>query len=357
MLQQYFDASLKKEKTLYAGIRAVYKTERQIFCLSGCGSAPAGRISIGSNRFERVGAMNLNQLRIFYRAAKRGSLSQAADDLYITQPAVTKAIERLQETCDIMLVNRLGKKLVLTDAGEALFEIAGKIFDLEAHAEESIREFQQKRKGHIRIHASESFGAYYLPSIMNPFSRQNPLIRFSINILPTEQVVESVASFASDLGFISYPAPHKKVVVREILEDRFVIIVPPDHSYAARRQLAPADIENQSVIVHERGSAPYHAINEFVRKNRLSINVSLELSSNRAIIKAVRSGLGIALMSRKVVVEEIEDGRLVAFPLPDNSIRRRFYLVHHQDKYFSEILQRFINRVEQWVAEYTFSHA
>jgi DNA-binding transcriptional LysR family regulator len=301
--------------------------------------------------------MNLNQLRIFYMAAKRGSLSLAADDLYITQPAVTKAIQRLQETCDIMLVNRLGKKLVLTDAGEALFEIAGKIFDLEAYAEESIREFQQQPKGHIRIHASESFGAYYLPSIMNPFSRQNPLVRFSINILPTEQVVENIATLTSDLGFISYPIPHKKVVIREILEDRFVIIVPPDHPHAARRQLAPADLENESVIVHERGSAPYHAINDFVRKNRLSINVSLELSSNRAIVKAVESGLGIALINRKVVEEEIEAGRLVALPLPDTTIRRRFYLVHHQDKYFSDILQRFINRVEEWAAEYTFANA
>lgn len=301
--------------------------------------------------------MNLNQLRIFYMAAKRGSFSQAADDLYITQPAVTKAIQRLQETCEIMLVNRFGKKLVLTDAGEALYEIAGKIFDLETYAEESIREFRQQRKGHIRIQASESFGAYYLPSIMNPFSRQHPLVRFSVNILPTEQVVENIAALGTDLGFISYPIPHKKVVIREILEDCFVIIAPPQHPYAARSRIAPADLENQPFIVHERGSAPYHALNEFVRKNRLSINVTLELSSNRAIIKAVESGLGMALISRKVVEEEIGNRRLAAFPLPDNTIRRRFYLVTHQEKYFSDILQQFIGRVEEWAAEYSAANA
>ena len=301
--------------------------------------------------------MNLNQLKIFYMAAKRGSLSLAAEDLFITQPAVTKAIQRLQESCEIKLVNRFGKKLVLTDAGEALYEIAGKIFDLEAHAEESIREFQQEHKGHIRIHASESFGGYYLPSIMNPFCRQNPLVRFSINILPTEQVVENVAALNSDLGFISYPIPHKKVVIREILEDRFVLIVSPDHPHARRDSLGPEDLQNQPVIVHERGSAPYHAINEFVRKNKISIRVSLELSSNRAIIKAVESGLGIALISRKVAEEEIEAGILVAFPLPDPVIRRRFYLVYHQDKYFSDTLQRFLHHLENWVAEYSATHA
>ena len=296
--------------------------------------------------------MNLNQLRVFYMAAKRGSLSLAAEDLFITQPAVTKAIQRLQEDCEIKLVNRFGKKLVLTDAGEALYEVAAKIFDLEAHAEENLREFRQQRKGHIRIHASESFGAYYLPSIMNPFSRQNPLIRFSVNILPTEQVVENLAALNCDLGFISYPAPHKKVVIREILEDRFVIIVAPDHPYARRKRIGPRDLESQPMIVHERGSAPNHAINEFVRKNGISVNVPLELSSNRAIKKAVESGLGLALISRKVVEEEIEAGRLAAFPLPDATIRRRFYLAYHQDKYFSDILERFIRQVEEWGADY-----
>ncbi len=300
--------------------------------------------------------MNLNQLKIFYTAAKRGSLSLAAEDLFITQPAVTKAIQRLQDGCEVKLVNRFGKKLVLTDAGEALFEIAGRIFDLEAHAEESIREFQLEHKGHIRIHAGESFGAYYLPSIMNPFSRQNPLVRFSINILPSEQVVENVASLSSDLGFISYPIPHRKVVIREILEDRFVLIAAPDHPLARLPGLEPGDLQNQSVIVHERGSAPYHAINEFVRKSGISIRVSLELSSNRAIVKAVESGLGVALITRKVVEEEIETGRVVAFPLADDAIRRRFYLVHHQDKYFSDTLQRFIRHMEDWAARYSATH-
>jgi len=112
--------------------------------------------------------MNLNQLKIFYVAAMRGNLNIAAKDLFVTQPAVTKGIQRLQDHYDIKLVNRFGKKLALTDAGHALFEIAEKIFDLESLAEETIREFQQSKRGRIRILASESFGAYYLPSPMTP---------------------------------------------------------------------------------------------------------------------------------------------------------------------------------------------
>jgi len=98
--------------------------------------------------------MNLNQLKLFYFAAKYGNLSAAAEALYITQPAVTKGIQRLQEHYGIKFVNRFGKKLALTNAGEVLYGIAEKIFELESQAEESLRDFQQRKRGHIRIHAS-----------------------------------------------------------------------------------------------------------------------------------------------------------------------------------------------------------
>ncbi len=168
--------------------------------------------------------MNLNQLKIFFMAAKRGNLSKAAEDLFITQPAVTKGIQRLQEHYDIRLMDRFGKKMVLTNAGEVLFKIAEKIFELEKHAEENIRELKQRKKGRIRIQASESFGAYYLPSIVNPFSLENPSLRISVNILPTEQVVDNAATLKNDLGFISFAIENEKVFTREILEDRFMII-------------------------------------------------------------------------------------------------------------------------------------
>lgn len=297
--------------------------------------------------------MNLNQLKIFYTAAKCGSLSLAAEDLFITQPAVTKGIQRLQEYYDIKLFNRFGKKLVLTDAGEALFEIAEKIFDLESHAEDSIREYQQHKRGHIRIHASESFGAYYLPSILNPFSKSNPFIRISVNILPTEQVVENVADLKCDMGFTSFPVTHKKVMTRKILEDRLVFVSAPGYPLAAKKHLLPRDLEGQRMIVHEKGSAPFRALHEYTRKNNISISISLELSSNRAIKKAVESGLGIALINRMVAAEEIQAGTLVAIPLSDALFIRQFYFIHHKDKYISKIFQNLIDRMEQWASEYT----
>ncbi|MGW8188177.1 MAG: LysR family transcriptional regulator, partial [Desulfobacterales bacterium] len=276
--------------------------------------------------------MNLNQLKIFYLASKLENLSHAAQELNITQPAVTKGIQRIQEHYDIKLVNRFGKKLVLTDAGKALYRVAEKIFELETQAEESIREFQQKKKGHIRIHASESFGAYYLPAILNTFSKDHPFLRVSVSILPTETVVENIAGLKTDIGFISYPLAHEKVICREILEDQMVFIAPPNSPLAHKKRLTVMDLASQSMIVHEKGSVPSQAIMRIVRENKISISIPLELSSNIAIIKAVVDGLGIALVCRKVAEEEIQSGRLVELPFPGWPLARKFYIVHHKDK-------------------------
>ncbi len=297
--------------------------------------------------------MNLNQLKIFYMAAKNGNLSLAAKDLFITQPAVTKGIQRFQEFYDMKFVDHVGKKLVLTDAGEVLYEISEKIFELENQAEESIRDFQQRKRGHIRILSSESFGDYYLPRIIIPFSQAHPMVRITMNILPTEQVVSHTATLDNDLGFISYPVEHPKLRVKEVLEDQLVIIAPTDHPLAHKNKLQPTDLAGQLLIMHEKGSAPRRAIEDYIRKHRLSVNIPLELSSNRAIKRAVEDGIGIALVSRKVANEEIRAGRLAGIPLSDPSMIRKFYMVHHKDKYLSESLQKFIDNAFKWAAEYT----
>ncbi len=292
--------------------------------------------------------MNLNQLKIFYLAAKNGSLSLAAQKLFITQPAVTKGIQRLQEHYDMKFIDHVGKRLVLTDAGEALYAIAEKIFALESQAEASIRDFQQRKRGRIRILSSESFGDYYLPQIIIQFSKAYPLVQISMNILPTDQVVSQTADLKHDLGFISYPVEHNKLVGREVFEDRLVIIAPNGHPLTRKTDLNPIDLEGQLLVMHEKSSAPRSAIDAYIRKHRLSVKIPLEMSSNRAIKRAVEEGIGIALISSKVAQEQVKAGRITAIPLSDPSMKRKFYMVHHRDKYLSESLRDFMDTVYSW---------
>jgi len=295
--------------------------------------------------------MNLNQLKIFYTAVKEGNLSAAAELLFITQPAVTKSIQRLQEHYELKFIDYVGRKLVLTDAGQALYKIAENIFEMENYAEESIKDFKERKRGHIRILASESFGDYYLPEVVIPFCKAHPLVQVSMNILPTELVVENTAGLKCDVGFISYAVRHEKLTVREVLEDELVIITSKRHPLKGKHVLRPNDLEGQSMIMHEEGSAPRRAIDDFLQRHGITIKIPMELTSNRAIKRAVEHGLGMALVSRKVAQEEIEQRRLVALSLADSTMKRKFFLIHHKDKYISESLRRLMDMVFKWAAE------
>ena len=301
--------------------------------------------------------MNLNQLRTFYFAVKFGSFSAAAESLFITQPAVTKQIQQLQAAHGIKLLNRFGKKMVLTDAGEALYGFADKIFQIETQAEENLRDFQQRKSGRLRIHASESFGGYYLHFILNLFREKYPGIHISVTILPSELVIENTVRLENDLGFISYPLDHKKLITREVLEDRLVLIAPPSHPFARKKVLDSSKLKGQSIIMHEKGSASRNIVDEFIKRNNLSISVRLELSNNEAIKRAVEQGLGLSLISENVVREEVLRKKLKAISLSDPTLKRKFYVIYHKDKYLSQHFQMFLQMVNQWGSEYTCAHS
>lgn len=297
--------------------------------------------------------MNLNQLKLFYLAIKHKSLSNAATELNITQPAVTKGIQRLQEYYEIQFVERLGKKLVLTKAGTALYEIADKIFTMEKLAEESIRSFQIEEGGQLRIHASESFGAYYLPALINQFKALNPTIRIKVDILPTDKIVETTIGLQNEIGFISYPVKHEKLILTAVLEEKLIIIVSPRHHLATKSELRARDLEGQAMIMHEHGSALQMAVEKFLDEEKVQISRYLEFSNNEAIKRAVAEGDGIALISEKVAGEEIEAGKLKAIPVAGPQITRTFYMIQNKDKFISRLLAGLLEMIHEWAADYT----
>jgi len=289
--------------------------------------------------------MNLYQLK---------SLSRAAENLFITQPAVTKQIQQLQNYYGIKLLNRFGKKMVLTDSGKALYKIAEKILDLENQAEEIIRDFKQMKSGHIKILSSESFGAYYLPFILDRFHKAYPYIRISANVLPVEEIYENTSRLNCDIGFVSYLIENPKIEARQILKDSIVLIVPPSHPYAEKSFFTPADLEGKPIIMHEEGSATRCIVDNFLKKYNISAKVIFEFSNIEAIKRAVESWMGISLVSKNTVLEELKNKKLLSLPFEDHSLTRSFYLIHHKDKYFSKHLQGMVEITSEWASRFNY---
>jgi DNA-binding transcriptional LysR family regulator len=117
--------------------------------------------------------------------------------------------------------------------------------------------------------------------------------------------------------------------------------------------IQPRHLEGQPIIMHEKGSGTRHILDEFIQKNHLSVSISLELSNNEAIKRAVEQGMGLSVISENVVREEVQRKKLKAIPLADPTLKRKFYLIHHKDKYLSQPLQMLIHTVNQWATEYT----
>jgi len=296
--------------------------------------------------------MNLYHLKTFYYTAKCKSLTKAADILCITQPAVTKQIKQLQSYYDLKFLDIIGKKVILTDAGEHLFSIADKIFDMESQAEESIKDFQHFSKGKISILSCESFGAYYLPYIIKYYNKYNHDISISMIIGHNESIIENTAELNNDIGFISKPIQNPKISVQEILEDNIVCITPHNYPLKRKDRLEITDIDGCNLIVHEKGSVTRKITESFIRKNKINVNIHYEISNNETIKRLVEQGLGIAFISNNMVSEEVKTGRLIALPVEDKNFKRKYYMIHHSDKYFSKPLKDFLDLVQQWSSIY-----
>ena len=296
--------------------------------------------------------MNLNQLKLFYLTARYKSHSKAAESLNISQPAVTIGINRLEDHCDVKLFQRDGRTMALTEAGDELFKLAEKIFETELLAEDCIRNFQAKNEQRIQIHASETFGAYYLPALINRFNGLYPKASLLVDIMLSDQVIENTIGIRNDIGFISYPIENDKLLIREVIEDTLVVILSPGHPLAAKACIKPTDLEKQVIIMHEKGPAIRKALLSFIEKDKIQITTPIQYSNNEAIKRAVELKTGVALISRLVADKEIKRGELKAVPLSDSSIGRKFYLIHHKDKYIFKLLKDFIATMKVWAEDY-----
>lgn len=291
--------------------------------------------------------MNLNQLKLFYLAVKHKSLSRAAEELNITQPAVSKGIQRLQEYYEVPLVHRLGKNMALTPAGDNLFKIANKIFELEHLADDCMADFQSKHLNHLKISASESFGAYYLPEFINRFNHIAPKVQVTLEVLSNQQVVENTVSLKNDIGFVSFLVKDKRLNTIEIVKDEIVVILNPTHPLAQKEQIKATDLEGHMIIMHEEGSYFQKMIHDLLEANNISVTMPIRFSNNEAIKRAVEGGTGIAPISKKVAAKEIESGKLIALPLSSTPFYRRFYMIHHRKKHLSGPLKRLIKLIKQ----------
>jgi DNA-binding transcriptional LysR family regulator len=266
----------------------------------------------------------------------------AARELFLTQPAVTIQIQKMEKDYETKLFDRVGKKIFLTESGKILLSYAEKILRLFAQAEEALIDVKGLKSGKLSIGAAATVGSYYLPKIFEAFGKKYPNIEIEMNVTNSYTVVEDVLAFKNDLGFVGRLHHLERLVVIPFLEEELVLIVPPDHLFAHRGEVSLEDLIGQPFISREVGSATRELVEERIGRKGVSMKVVMDLASNEAIKKAVEDGLGISIISKYVVKKEVEQGLLRMVTLAEERIMRKFFIIYHEDKYLSNTLRAFL---------------
>jgi LysR family transcriptional regulator, transcriptional activator of the cysJI operon len=283
--------------------------------------------------------MNFRHLKIFITVCEMGNMTRAAKELYMVQPSVSQAIMELEKYYDVRLFERLNHRLYLTAAGERLRSYALQILNLSEQAQKEMAGLSQG--GLLRIGASLTIGAYLLPGLAADFHLQNPLVEMFTRVDNTNVIEQSLLEDKLDLGLVEGPTFSTHIVEELISYDELVFIASPRHPLVQSGKRTAQDLDGQAFIVREAGSGTQAVFEQTMREAGVSWKTAGVYNNNQAVKQAVSANLGLGMVSKIAIAEEVQQGKLAPLEIEGIAIKRKFNLVYHRQKIFSHAMQLF----------------
>ncbi len=288
--------------------------------------------------------ITLRQLRIFEAVARHGSISRAADELGLTQPAVSMQIKQMEDQLGLVVVEQVGKKFTLTDAGQELCYHAKRIGTQTAAMLASMEQFRELERGVLRI-AVVSTANYFVPPLIADFSAEHPGVRVSLKVANREAVLALVRNNEAELAILGQPPERIDMVAQFFMDNPIVVIAPPDHPLASMEHIDLRQIEDEVIVIREQGSGTRAAMERFFVESGINYRPGCELNTNEAVKQAVQAGLGIGVVSAQTIELEVQTGRLVVLPFERFPIIRRWFVIQRSDKRLSNAAAAFQMRL------------
>jgi DNA-binding transcriptional LysR family regulator len=273
-------------------------------------------------------SVTLRQLRTFKKVADLRSFSLAAQQLRLSQPSVSYQVKELEEAIGMPLLDRLGRKVQLTEAGSVLYSYARRALDVIDEASLALEEMHGIKRGNLRVGASTTVGIYLLPAALGAFKKLHPGLVISLEIGTRARVQEQVLLNELDLAVVGPAIKDPDLAILPFISDELVVVAPANHKLAGRRGLGLKDLRDQPFVMREAASGSRAELEKAARKAGAKLNVAMELGSNGAIKHAVESGLGLAVISRYACALELSGGRLVELKVRGFPIRRDWHIVY-----------------------------
>ena len=296
-----------------------------------------------------AGQAEIPYLDTFSKAAELSSFTGAAKALRLTQAAVSQRIHVLEKTLGKALFQRRGGRVLLTEAGQELYEFAQQILDLHRQARQKISCQKTMLRGELRIAASSIPGEHLLPAILSVFGQKHPHIRVHASVSDSMAVMTQVEHGNVSLGLVGRKADNPHLEFRYLASDRMVLIVPPRHALFRRKRITVKQLSRYPLVLREVGSGLRHCFEKSLDRSGLSLadfRVALELGSNEAIKEAVLRGAGIAILSTYAVQKEIRAGELHTVQVSDLKCDRDMYVVQDRRRVLPLPARQFLTFLE-----------
>jgi len=268
--------------------------------------------------------INVHHLYLFHQVAAARGFTRAAEQLYISQPALSRQVHELEQELGVPLIDRVGRRICLTEAGETLFEYTTRLFGLIDEIETVMRDTRGLQRGRLAIGASTTIGMYVIPATLAQYRATYSGIDMRVEIGNTRQIADAVLRCELELGLVEGPIDHPQLAVEPLATDELLVILPPNHTLAGRTELRPTDLAEQPFVLREPGSGTRLVADTYLRSAGIVPHVVLELGSTEAIKRLIMAGVGLGIISRYAVVHEIESGRLAAARLIGMRMTRGF---------------------------------
>jgi DNA-binding transcriptional LysR family regulator len=288
----------------------------------------------------------LQQLRLFVAVAEQKSVTRAAEEVHLTQPAVSIQIKRLEGKIGMPLIEHIGKELHLTVAGEEVFDAAKDILERLSDLETSLNDLRGEVAGPLNIHVVSS-GKYFMPHLLGSFVRRYPKVEPRLEITNRAILLSSLAKNQSDLYIMGQPPEGVAVVEYPFLENILVVVARPDHPLAGKKKIPLAKIAKERFVGRESGSGTRKAVEKLFHDKGLDISAYIELDSAEGIKQGVIGGLGIGVLSKHSLRLELDAGELVILDVQGFPLRRRWYVSHREGKRLSRAAQLFLQYLQE----------
>ncbi len=291
--------------------------------------------------------LNFNQLRTFYFAAKNLNFTAAAGELFITQPAVTAQVKSFEEFCNLKLFKKRGRKLHLTDEGQALFDYAEIIFKYEKDILNIIDDMKELKRGDLRLGTTKTYARYFMPFLISSFRKAYPHIKIHLDEGSSRDMIYSLVEFKNEVAIIARVVDHPDVSFFPFSREEMVMIASIDHPLADKKAVSIRDLSQEPFIMKEDGSGTQKLVEQLFARAKSEPNLLMETSNTEFIKQLVMRGEGISFLVKEAVAAEINEGKLTTILLKGSKIFLDVSIAYLKDQILSPAAQAFVDTLRK----------